>query len=120
MEAELQEIVQLVGSDALPTDQQLTLEVARMIREYFLQQNGFDPVDAYCDITLQYRMAKAVLTFQDAAKAAMSAGATLNDVVNVPARSSLLRGRFEEGYLDRIDDMVKTMVAEIEATVEEN
>jgi V/A-type H+-transporting ATPase subunit A len=112
--------VQLVGSDALPVDQQLTLEVARMIREYFLQQNGFDPIDAYCDINLQYRMAKAVLTFQDAAKSAMGAGSALSDVVNVPARSALLRGRFEEGYIDRIDDMVKTMVDEIEATVEEN
>ena len=120
IEAELQEIVQLVGSDALPVDQQLTLEVARMIREYFLQQNGFDPIDAYCDINLQYRMAKAVLTFQDAAKSAMGAGSALSDVVNVPARSALLRGRFEEGYIDRIDDMVKTMVDEIEATVEEN
>ena len=120
IEAELQEIVQLVGSDALPVDQQLTLEVARMIREYFLQQNGFDPIDAYCDINLQYRMAKAVLTFQDAAKSAMGAGSTLSDVVNVPARSALLRGRFEEGYIDRIDDMVKAMVDEIEATVEEN
>ncbi|MEC7111714.1 MAG: V-type ATP synthase subunit A [Candidatus Thermoplasmatota archaeon] len=120
IEAELQEIVQLVGSDALPVDQQLTLEVARMIREYFLQQNGFDPIDAYCDINLQYRMAKAVLTFQDAAKSAMGAGSALSDVVNVPARSALLRGRFEEGYIDRIDGMVKAMVDEIEATVEEN
>ena len=120
IEAELQEIVQLVGSDALPVDQQLTLEVARMIREYFLQQNGFDPIDAYCDINLQYRMAKAVLTFQDAAKSARGAGSALSDVVNVPARSALLRGRFEEGYIDRIDDMVKAMVDEIEATVEEN
>jgi vacuolar-type H+-ATPase catalytic subunit A/Vma1 len=77
-------------------------------------------VDAYCDINLQYQMAKAVLSFQDAAKAAMAAGAALNDVVNVPARSALLRGRFEQGYVDRIDDMVKAMVAEIEATVEEN
>ncbi|MEG3602689.1 MAG: V-type ATP synthase subunit A, partial [Candidatus Thermoplasmatota archaeon] len=117
IEAELQEIVQLVGSDALPVDQQLTLEVARMIREYFLQQNGFDPIDAYCDINLQYRMAKAVLTFQDAAKSAMGAGSALSDVVNVPARSALLRGRFEEGYIDRIDGMVKAMVDEIEATV---
>ncbi|MEC7151248.1 MAG: V-type ATP synthase subunit A, partial [Candidatus Thermoplasmatota archaeon] len=110
IEAELQEIVQLVGSDALPVDQQLTLEVARMIREYFLQQNGFDPIDAYCDINLQYRMAKAVLTFQDAATSAMGAGSALSDVVNVPARSALLRGRFEEGYIDRIDGMVKAMV----------
>ena len=54
VEAELQEIVQLVGSDALPVDQQLTLEVARMIREFFLQQNAFHDVDtvSYTHLTL--------------------------------------------------------------------
>jgi V/A-type H+-transporting ATPase subunit A len=117
VEAELQEIVQLVGSDALPVDQQLTLEVARMIREFFLQQNGFHDVDAFCDIRLQYKMAKAILTFQDAAKMAMSSGAVLGDVVNVPGRSDLMRGRFESGYIDTIDGMVKEMVAQIENTV---
>ena len=120
IESELQEIVQLVGSDALPTDQQLTLEVARMIREFFLQQNGFHYVDAYCDIHLQYQMAKAILSFQDAAKSAMAGGALLNDVVNVPARSDLMRGRFEKGYIDIIDGMVKKMTDEIADTVEEN
>ena len=120
IEAELQEIVQLVGSDALPVDQQLTLEVARMIREFFLQQNGFDPVDAYCDIKLQYEMAKAILSFQEAAKTAMADGALLNDVVNVPARSNLMRGRFEEGYIDRIEAMVKEMNEQIANAVEAN
>ena len=120
IEAELQEIVQLVGSDALPVDQQLTLEVARMIREFFLQQNGFDPVDAYCDITLQYEMAKAILSFQESAKNAMADGALLNDVVNVPARSNLMRGRFEDGYVERIEAMVKEMTEEIANAVEAN
>jgi V/A-type H+-transporting ATPase subunit A len=120
VESELQEIVQLVGSDALPVDQQLTLEVARMIREYFLQQNGFHEVDAFCDINLQYSMSKAILSFQDAAKNAMAAGAQLNDVVNIPARTALMRGRFEKGYVDTIESMVKDMVDEIAATVEEN
>ena len=120
VESELQEIVQLVGSDALPVDQQLTLEVARMIREYFLQQNGFHEVDAYCDIHLQYKMAKAILAFQEAAKSAMASGAQLGDVVNVPSRSDLMRGRLNKGYIDTIDDMVKTMLAEIAATVEDN
>ena len=120
IESELQEIVQLVGSDALPVDQQLTLEVARMIREYFLQQNGFHEVDAYCDIHLQYKMAKAILAFQESAKSAMAAGAQLGDVVNVPSRSDLMRGRLNKGYIDTIDDMVKTMLDEIAATVEEN
>tara|TARA_B110000444_G_scaffold259915_1_gene305196 strand:- start:951 stop:2690 length:1740 start_codon:yes stop_codon:yes gene_type:complete len=120
IESELQEIVQLVGSDALPVDQQLTLEVARMIREYFLQQNGFHEVDAYCDINLQYKMAKAILAFQESAKAAMASGAQLGDVVNVPSRSDLMRGRLNKGYIDTIDDMVKTMLDEIAATVEDN
>ena len=117
IESELQEIVQLVGSDALPVDQQLTLEVSRMIREYFLQQNGFHEVDAYCDIHLQYKMAKAILAFQESAKSAMAAGAQLGDVVNVPSRSDLMRGRLNKGYIDTIDEMVKTMLEEIAATV---
>ena len=120
VESELQEIVQLVGSDALPVDQQLTLEVARMIREYFLQQNGFHEVDAYCDIHLQYKMAKAILAFQESAKSAMAAGAQLGDVVNVPSRSDLMRGRLNKGYVDTIDEMVKTMLEQIAATVEDN
>ena len=120
VESELQEIVQLVGSDALPVDQQLTLEVARMIREYFLQQNGFHEVDAYCDIHLQYKMAKAILAFQESAKSAMAAGAQLGDVVNVPSRSDIMRGRLNKGYIDTIDEMVKTMLEEIGATVEDN
>ena len=54
-------------------------------------------------------MAKAILSFQEAAKGAMADGALLNDVVNVPARSDLMRGRFEKGYIDRIEAMVKEM-----------
>ena len=120
IEAELQEIVQLVGSDALPVDQQLTLEVARMIREYFLQQNGFHEIDAYSGVEQQYKMAKAILTFQESAKKAMAAGGLLEDVVNVPARTTLMRSRFEKGYLDRIDGLVDEMNKEIAAAVENN
>ena len=120
IEAELQEIVQLVGSDALPVDQQLTLEVARMIREYFLQQNGFHEVDAFCTVELHYKMAKAILTFQESAKNAMAAGADLQDVVNVPSRTDLMRGRFEASYKDDIDGLVEKMNEEIAAAVQEN
>jgi len=120
VEAELQEIVQLVGSDALPVDQQLTLEVARMIREFFLQQNGFHDVDAYTGLEQQYKMAKAILTFQDSAKKALAAGGLLEDVVNVPARTNLMRDRFEPGYLDRVDGLVDEMNKQIAAAAEEN
>jgi V/A-type H+-transporting ATPase subunit A len=120
IEAELQEIVQLVGSDALPVDQQLTLEVARMIREYFLQQNAFHDIDCFTGVEQQYHMAKAILTFQSEAKNAIEAGGMLEDVVNVPARSNLMRARFEDNYLDRIEGLVAEMTKEIAAAAEEN
>ena len=120
VEAELQEIVQLVGSDALPIDQQLTLEVARMIREYFLQQNAFHDVDTYSDLKLQYDMARAILSFQEEAKKAIAGGAQLEDVVNVPARTDLMRGRFEKGYKDKIGELVSEMGKQISATMEAN
>ena len=120
VEAELQEIVQLVGSDALPVDQQLTLEVARMIREFFLQQNAFHDVDTYTDLKLQYTMANAILTFQEESKKALAGGASLEDVVNVPARTDLMRGRFESGYDGKIDKMVESMKKQIAETMEDN
>tara|TARA_B100000497_G_scaffold94355_1_gene105770 strand:+ start:424 stop:2166 length:1743 start_codon:yes stop_codon:yes gene_type:complete len=120
VEAELQEIVQLVGSDALPIDQQLTLEVARMIREFFLQQNAFHDVDTYSDLKLQYNMAKAILSFQEESKKAIAGGAALEDVVNVPARTDLMRGRFESGYEDKIDEMLEAMNKQIADTMEAN
>ena len=120
VEAELQEIVQLVGSDALPVDQQLTLEVARMIREFFLQQNAFHDVDTYTDLKLQYTMAKAILSFQEESKKALAGGAALEDVVNVPARTDLMRGRFESGYEEKIDKMLETMIKQIAETMEDN
>ena len=118
VESELQEIVQLVGSDALPIDQQLTLEVARMIREYFLQQNAFHPVDTYSTLNLQYNMVKAILTFQSEAKKAIASGAQLQDVVNVQSRTDLMRGRFEEGYAEVLEELVTTMCSEIQSAVE--
>ena len=120
IESELQEIVQLVGSDALPVDQQLTLEVARMIREFFLQQNAFHDVDTFSDLDLQYHMAKAILSFQEEAKKAIAGGAQLEEVVNVPARTDLMRGRFEKGYEEKISDLVSEMNKQIDASMEAN
>jgi V/A-type H+-transporting ATPase subunit A len=118
-ESELQEIVQLVGSDALPIDQQLTLEVARMIRDYFLSQNAFHAIDAYSTVELQYQMAKAILEFRDAASAAIAGGAMLDDVVNVQSRADLMRGRFVKGHLEALDGLVAAMKTEIAAAMDE-
>ena len=75
-EAELQEIVQLVGPDALPEAREVILEVARMLREDFLQQFAFDEVDAYCPPKKQYWMLKAILAFYDAADRGSWTGAS--------------------------------------------
>src|ERR1035437_9497004 len=76
-EVELQEIVQLVGPDALPESEKAILEVTRMVREDFLQQSAFDEVDSFCPLEKQYWMLKAILTFHDAITEALSKGASL-------------------------------------------
>ncbi|HPP44633.1 MAG TPA: V-type ATP synthase subunit A, partial [Methanomassiliicoccaceae archaeon] len=73
-ESELQEIVQLVGSDALPDEQKMTLEVARMIREIFLQQNAYHKVDTYCPLPRQYTMLKVIKKFADLSIRAVEGG----------------------------------------------
>ena len=90
-EAELQEIVQLVGPDALPDREKIILDVARMIREDFLQQNAFHEVDTYCSLEKQYLMLKIILSFYDAALAALSRGMEPEEIRN----------------LDVIDDIAK-------------
>jgi V/A-type H+-transporting ATPase subunit A len=72
-ESELQNIVQLIGPDALPDSERLVLEVTKMIREDFLQQNSFDEADAYSTLKKQYLMLKAILHFYDKASAALTA-----------------------------------------------
>jgi V/A-type H+-transporting ATPase subunit A len=85
-ETELAEVVQLVGPDALPESEKATLEVARMVREDFLQQFAFDEVDAYCPPRKAYLMLGAILAFSDAVDAALARGATLSEVLATPAR----------------------------------
>src|SRR2546426_10753789 len=65
-EAELEEIVRLVGADALPPDQQLTLEVARMIRDIFLQHNAYHPVDSFCPPERQFKLISGIKKYADA------------------------------------------------------
>ena len=95
-EAELQEIVQLVGSDALPDEQKITLEVTKMIREIFLQQNAYDPVDTYCPMPRQYKMLKLIKKFSDLAQKALISGATVDKIVAIPARERFIRSKYEE------------------------
>ncbi len=101
-ESELQEIVQLVGSDALPDDQKVTLEVSKMIREIFLQQNAYDPVDTYCPMGRQFMMLKLIKKFSDLAQKALVAGATVDKIIAIPARQRFIRSKYEETIDDEL------------------
>ncbi len=90
-ESELQEIVQLVGVDALPEREKGVLDVARMIREDFLQQSAYDDVDTYTSIQKQYRMLRTILGFGDAEQDAIAKGATVTKLQSLPVRTKLSR-----------------------------
>ncbi|WP_343772846.1 V-type ATP synthase subunit A, partial [Natronoarchaeum mannanilyticum] len=104
-EGELQEIVQLVGKDALPEDQQLTLEVARYLREAWLQQNAFHDVDTYCEPTKTYRMLQAIETFNDEAFDALDAGVPVEEIQDIDAAPQLNRMGVAEDYEEFISDL---------------
>jgi len=90
-EAELQEIVQLVGKDALPEDQQLTLEVARYLREAYLQQNALHDVDRYSPPEKTYRILQGIKTFNDEAFEALDAGVPIDEIQSIDATPRLNR-----------------------------
>lgn len=88
-ESELQEIVQLVGPDALPESEKAILEVSRMIREDYLQQFAFDEIDGFCPLEKQYWMLKAILAFYDATVEALARGVTLQQVMELPLKTEI-------------------------------
>jgi V/A-type H+-transporting ATPase subunit A len=90
-EAELEEIVQLVGKDALPEDQQLTLEVARYIREAWLQQNALHDVDRYCPPEKTYAILSGIKSFHDEAFEALDAGVPVDEITAIDAAPRLNR-----------------------------
>lgn len=111
-EAELQEIVQLVGSDALPEAEQVTIEVARMIREIFLQQNAYDPVDTFCDMSKQYDMMKTIRAFADHAYAAQVAGVSPQQIIGIQSKNDLPQIKFIKDYKPELERINKAMDSE--------
>ncbi|MFP8951710.1 ATP synthase subunit A [Natrialbaceae archaeon A-arb3/5] len=112
-EDELQEIVQLVGKDALPEDQQLTLEVARYLREAWLQQNAFHDVDTYCDPKKTYRMLGAIKTFNDEAFEALEAGVPVEELTDVDAAPRLNRMGTADEWNEFIDELESDLEEQI-------
>ena len=97
-EDELQEIVQLVGSDTLPDDQQLVLEVARLVREFFLQQNAYHDVDTFCSLDKQYKMMQSIRRFHDLSAKAIKEGAGIRDIAALKSKDELTKTKFEEKF----------------------
>ena len=101
-EAALDEIVKLVGMDALSAPDRLKMEAARSIREDFLHQLAFHEVDTYSSLKKQYYMMKLVTEFYDESLDALGKGANIEDIVKLPVRESI--GRFKYIHEDNIDD----------------
>ena len=101
-ESKLNEIVQMVGMDALSPADRLKMEAAKSIREDFLNQNSFDEVDTYSSLRKQYLMMRLVMSFYEKAKAALEKGANVEHLIAMPSREPI--GRFKYTPEDKIED----------------
>ena len=115
-EDELQEIVQLVGKDALPEDQQLTLEVARYLREAWLQQDAFHDVDTYCEPAKTSGIVSAIKTFNDEAFDALDAGVPVEEITSIEALPRLNRIAVQdewEAYIEELEAEITEQAREL-------
>jgi V/A-type H+/Na+-transporting ATPase subunit A len=108
-EVELQEIVQLVGPDALPESERAILDVTRMIREDFLQQGAYSDTDSFCPVEKQYLMLRVIMTYFENVNVAMSRGVTLRQVQALPIRTGI--GRMKDV---QDTEAIRAMVSDIE------
>jgi V/A-type H+/Na+-transporting ATPase subunit A len=107
----LKEIVRLLGPEALPDEEKLVLEVARMIKIGILQQNSFDKVDTYCSPQKQLKQASLMVQFYKNAQRALKEGVSLVDVRAMPIITSLLKAKFEitDEEISKLNELEKTM-----------
>lgn len=116
-EAELDEIVKLVGMDALSAPDRITLEAARSIREDFLHQNAFDETDTYTPLEKQYYMLKLVIAFNDQAQDAVKNGANVNKLIGMAVREKI--GRYKYSSPDKAKDEYEKILTELANEVSE-
>ena len=119
-ESNLQEVVRLVGRDSLSETDQLKLEVAKSLREDFLQQNAFHEVDTYCSLPKQFKMLNLILGFYDEAKKALDAGVYLDEILKIESREGITRSKnISENELEKFDELFETVEADIEKLISE-
>jgi V/A-type H+-transporting ATPase subunit A len=106
-EASLQEMVQLVGPDALQDHERLVIEVGRIVREDFLQQDGFHEIDAYCSMKKAYGIMVMIMTFHQKAEAALKKGVPIDEMIQNPILEKIARARYTaeavfQSYLENV------------------
>lgn len=113
-EAELEEIVRLVGIESLSTGERLIMETAKSIREDFLQQNAFHEIDTFSSLKKQYLLLKLVMTFHHCAEKALAEGRHIKELLDLPVRERIAKAKFiSEDNLDeftRIEEDIQAQV----------
>lgn len=118
-EAELEEIVRLVGMDALSAGDQLTMETARSIREDYLHQNAFHEIDTYTSLKKQYLMLQVILIFDKIARIQLQEGITLKKILDDPIREQIARAKYlPEDQLGKVEALIASIKTKVSAGVE--
>ncbi len=115
-EAELDEIVRLVGADALSYKDRLTMETAKSIREDYLHQNAFHEVDTYTSLEKQHKMLKLLFDYHRLGSDALSRGASFNELISLPVKEKIGRSKYiPESEIAELDDIDREIAVEIKA-----
>jgi len=117
-ESELMEIVQLVGADALPDYERMVLEISRMVREDFLQQDAYHEIDTFCPLQKQYHMLKILMEFYSQASDSIEAGMSVGDVINLPVVEDISRMKYKSN--DDFDKHYEQLSSSIKKCFKEN
>ena len=118
-EAELNEIVQLIGADALSPSDRLTLEVARSLREDFLQQDAMSDNDSYSPLEKQCRLLRLIFSFEDKSRRALERGASIDEIADLPVRERIGRAKAlpNDGYAPEFEKIKAELESELEAAI---
>lgn len=115
-EAELDEIVRLVGMDSLSYKDRITMETAKMIREDYLHQNAFHEIDTYTTLQKQYKMIKLIHAFYEYANLAVDSYAELDEILGVPSIEKIGRAKYtEEADIAQLDEVLAQLITELKA-----
>jgi V/A-type H+/Na+-transporting ATPase subunit A len=119
-EADLEEIIRLVGIDALSTYERLILETARSIREDFLQQDAFDDVDSYTSIKKQFSILKLIILFHENAEKVITKGVTIDKLNTLPVKAKIIKAKFiEEKNIEKFYEIEKEIIVQIKSSYEQ-